>query len=75
MLLGAFCVVLHWWVCLCIVLVWVWGGLAAAWTDWLRVPATGTFTFYLESVDGSRLYIDGALRVDNGGGAVDLPAQ
>lgn len=41
------------------------------WTGWIQAPASGTFTFYLESDDGSRLYIDGVLRVDNGGGAVD----
>ena len=33
----------------------------------LFVPATGDWTFLLESAEGSRLYVDGALVVDNGG--------
>ncbi|MBQ6245647.1 MAG: hypothetical protein IJK04_02185 [Kiritimatiellae bacterium] len=33
----------------------------------LFVPATGDWTFLLESAEGSRLYLDGALVVDNGG--------
>ena len=33
----------------------------------LFVPATGDWTFLLESAEGSRLYVDGALIVDNGG--------
>jgi hypothetical protein len=39
----------------------------ARWTGLLRVPADGLFTFYTESDDGSRLYINNALVVDNGG--------
>ncbi|MFN3484874.1 MAG: PA14 domain-containing protein [Planctomycetota bacterium] len=37
------------------------------WTGLLRVPRDGTYTFYLESDDGSRLWIDGRLVVENGG--------
>ena len=33
----------------------------------LFVPATGDWTLMLESAEGSRLYLDGALVVDNGG--------
>jgi|GEM_PF-2841424 len=33
----------------------------------IRVPAEGEYTFYTTSDDGSRLYIDGQLVVDNGG--------
>lgn len=33
----------------------------------LFVPSTGDWTFLLESAEGSRLYLDGALVVDNGG--------
>jgi hypothetical protein len=39
----------------------------ARWTGLVKAPAEGMFTFYTESDDGSRLYIDGALVVDNGG--------
>src|SRR5205085_5459808 len=37
-----------------------------------RVPADGTYTFTLSSDDGSNLYVDGALVVDNDG--VHAPA-
>jgi hypothetical protein len=37
------------------------------WTGLLRVPADGTYTFATESDDGSRLFVDGAQVVDNGG--------
>jgi len=37
------------------------------WTDKLRAPKDGNYTFFLESDDGSRLYLDGKLVVDNGG--------
>lgn len=37
------------------------------WVGLLRVPKDGTYTFYTESDDGSRLWIDGKLVVDNGG--------
>ncbi len=32
---------------------------------WIRVPADGVYVFYTESNDGSRLYIDDVLVVDN----------
>ena len=35
------------------------------WIAYLTVPTTDTYTFHLGSDDGSRLYIDGALVVDN----------
>lgn len=34
---------------------------------YIEVPATGVYTFYTTSDDGSQLYIDGALVVDNDG--------
>jgi hypothetical protein len=37
------------------------------WTGKIRIPADGAYTFFLESDDGSRLFIDGAQVVDNGG--------
>lgn len=36
-------------------------------TGFLQIPSAGTYTFALNSDDGSLLYIDGALVVDNGG--------
>ncbi|HET7580439.1 MAG TPA: glycoside hydrolase family 3 C-terminal domain-containing protein [Bacillales bacterium] len=40
---------------------------SAVWTGTLTAPTTGTYTFGLTSDDGSRLYIDGQLVVDNWG--------
>jgi PA14 domain len=40
---------------------------AIRWTGKIKVPEDGTYTFYLESDDGSRLLIDGKQVVDNGG--------
>lgn len=37
------------------------------WTGKIRIPADGSYTFFLESDDGSRCFIDGAQVVDNGG--------
>lgn len=37
------------------------------WTGSIRVPADGKYTFFLESDDGSRLFIDGKQVLDNGG--------
>ena len=37
------------------------------WTRKIRIPADGAYTFFLESDDDSRLFIDGAQVVDNGG--------
>jgi len=37
------------------------------WTGKLRTPKDGNYTFFLESDDGSRLFIDGKQVVDNGG--------
>lgn len=39
----------------------------ARWTGILQVPKAGKYMFYTESDDGSRLYVDGKLVVDNGG--------
>jgi len=40
---------------------------AAKWTGVLRAPKDGTYTLYLKSDDGSKLYLDGKLVVDNDG--------
>jgi hypothetical protein len=37
------------------------------WTGTIRIPAEGAYTFYLESDDGSRMFIDGKQVLDNGG--------
>ncbi|MBI3854250.1 MAG: hypothetical protein HY293_01015 [Planctomycetes bacterium] len=37
------------------------------WTGKIRIPKDGHFTFFTESDDGSRLWIDGKVVVDNGG--------
>ena len=37
------------------------------WTGVIRIPKDGAYTFYLESDDGSRLFIDGKQVVDHGG--------
>jgi len=55
---------------------------AIRWTGKIKIPKDGTYTFFLESDDGSRLLIDGKIVVDNGGlhdmqtqdGNVDLKA-
>jgi hypothetical protein len=52
------------------------------WTGKLRIPESGHYNFYLNSDDGSRLYLDGKLVVDNWSdhgpleksGSVDLKA-
>lgn len=52
------------------------------WTGRIKVPRDGKITFFTESDDGSRLWIDGKIVVDNGGlhameeksGDVDLKA-
>ena len=40
---------------------------AVVWTGVLRIPKDGSFTLYLKSDDGSRLFLDGKLIVDNDG--------
>jgi hypothetical protein len=37
------------------------------WTGKIKIPRDGKFTFFTESDDGSRLWIDGKVVVDNGG--------
>jgi len=37
------------------------------WTGRIRAPKDATYTFFTESDDGSRLWIDGKVVVDNGG--------
>ena len=52
------------------------------WTGRIRMPRDGKITFFTESDDGSRLWIDGKIVVDNGGlhameeksGDIDLKA-
>lgn len=39
----------------------------ARWTGLLRVPKDGKYTFYTESDDGSRLWVNDKLVVENGG--------
>ncbi|MFM9902051.1 MAG: PA14 domain-containing protein [Polaromonas sp.] len=41
--------------------------VAATFTGTLTIPADGTYTFFTESDDGSQLFIDGRLVVDNDG--------
>jgi len=41
--------------------------IAVEWTGVLRVPRNGGYTFFLRSMDGSKLYLDGKLIVDNDG--------
>jgi hypothetical protein len=41
--------------------------VAARCTGTLTLPTTDTYTFYLTSDDGSKLYIDGQLRINNDG--------
>ena len=40
---------------------------AIRWTGKIKIPKDGKYTFFLESDDGSRLFIDGKQVVDNGG--------
>src|SRR6266567_413222 len=37
------------------------------WTGMIRIPAEGAYTFYLESDDGSRMFIGGKQVLENGG--------
>ena len=37
------------------------------WTGKIQTPKAGKYTFFLESDDGSRLFIDGKQLIDNGG--------
>ncbi len=41
--------------------------VAATFEGWVVVPSTGFYTFYSESDDGSKLYVDGQLVVSNDG--------
>lgn len=41
--------------------------VGAAWTGWLNVPTNNLYTLYLNSDDGSKLWIDGTLIVNNDG--------
>ena len=40
---------------------------AIRWTGKIKIPKDGKYTFFLESDDGSRLFIDGKQVVENGG--------
>ena len=40
---------------------------AARWTGYISIQFTGFYTFFLGSDDGSQLYLDGALVLDNDG--------
>ena len=48
---------------------------AVAWDGYIKIPTTGAYTFSLTSDDGSRLWLEDALVVDNDGphGAVEKP--
>jgi hypothetical protein len=37
------------------------------WTGNIKIPSEGVYTFFLESDDGSRMFIDGKQIIDNGG--------
>jgi len=58
------------------------GEFSVRWSGMIRIPADGEYSFGLNSDDGSQLFIDGRLVVDNGGshgmrertGNVTLPA-
>ncbi len=41
--------------------------VGAVFTGWLNAPTSGLYTLYLESDDGSRLFVDDTLVVDNDG--------
>jgi hypothetical protein len=41
--------------------------VGAEFTGWVNIPAAGTWSFFTESDDGSKLYIDNQLVVDNDG--------
>ncbi|GEM_PF-1526646 len=40
---------------------------ALRYTGWIKIPKTGAYRFHLSSDDGSRLYLDDSLVVDNDG--------
>ncbi|MBD3307744.1 hypothetical protein GF339_15015 [candidate division KSB3 bacterium] len=40
---------------------------SAVWAGWMRIDQEGEYTFFTESDDGSSLYIDGEMVVDNSG--------
>ncbi|HYF50340.1 MAG TPA: PA14 domain-containing protein [Planctomycetota bacterium] len=42
--------------------------LQVAWTGFIQIDKAGSYQFFLESDDGSRLFINGKQIVDNGGG-------
>ncbi|MGC8863502.1 MAG: PA14 domain-containing protein [Armatimonadota bacterium] len=42
-------------------------GFCIRWIGYLEIETAGEYVFYLSSDDGSRLYLDGALTVDNWG--------
>ncbi|MCB4756684.1 MAG: TIGR03663 family protein [Elusimicrobia bacterium] len=43
------------------------GPFSMIWSGYLKIPAAGTYQFSLESDDGSWLFIDDTLVIDNGG--------
>jgi hypothetical protein len=43
------------------------GHFFARWTGFIKVPADGIYTFFTQSDDGSRMFIDGRLVVNNNG--------
>ncbi|MCW8129317.1 MAG: hypothetical protein KIS92_02945 [Planctomycetota bacterium] len=43
------------------------GACAALFSGYVKIPEDGAYTFFVESDDGARLYIDGELAVDNDG--------
>ena len=51
------------------------GAWSARWDGVLSIPETAEYAFYLQSIGGSRLYIDNKLVVDHGGNPRWNPGQ
>ncbi|GAB4320436.1 MAG: hypothetical protein Kow0059_14780 [Candidatus Sumerlaeia bacterium] len=51
------------------------GAFSVIWEGWIYIPQDGAWTFATESDDGSALYLDGRLVVDNWGSHMPQTAQ